>query len=265
MGETFHRLSMVAEPRPVGVAILNQIEARPELDPHSVAFMGMSLGGYLALRMACHDPRIKAVAAISPPYSADVYWNITLVALRRELAALYAMDEKEMGKAIDKITLADLLAKLECPLMVAGGGHDHITPGSEAWRIFEDARCERELIFYPKGAHDCFNVLADLRPRMVSWIAHQLSKHHVSDGRGRLVSDGALDGAWMTAEAIHPEFADALLGEGRPLQWHQLPAAGMPVRWDWPWNRTTLPRIEVVHRQAGNGAGEPSRAYTTLA
>ena len=58
--------------------------------------------------------------------------------------------------------------------MVAGGGHDHITPGTEAWRIFEGARCERELIYYPRGAHDCFNVLSDLRPRMVSWIARQL-------------------------------------------------------------------------------------------
>ena len=33
LGETFHRLSMIAEPRPVGVAIMNQIETRPELDP----------------------------------------------------------------------------------------------------------------------------------------------------------------------------------------------------------------------------------------
>src|SRR6185295_14583477 len=46
LGETFHRLSMVAEPRPIGPAILNAIEARPELDPDAVAFFGQSLGGY---------------------------------------------------------------------------------------------------------------------------------------------------------------------------------------------------------------------------
>src|SRR6185369_3439261 len=61
LGETFHRLSSVAEPRPIGTAILNQIATRPDLDPEAVAFIGMSLGGYMAIRMATHDPRIKAV------------------------------------------------------------------------------------------------------------------------------------------------------------------------------------------------------------
>jgi 2,6-dihydroxypseudooxynicotine hydrolase len=149
LGETFHRLSMVAEPRPIGTAILNQIETRPELDPNAVAFVGMSLGGYMAIRMASHDPRIRAVAAVSPPYSASIYWKVTLAGMRRELAALYGIDEREMTTVIDKITLADVLADVRCPLIVSGGGHDHITPSSEAWRIFEDARCERELMFYP--------------------------------------------------------------------------------------------------------------------
>ena len=175
LGQTFHRLSMVGEPRPVGVAIMNHIDARPELDPNAVAFLGMSLGGYLAIRMAAHDQRIKAVAAVSPPYSADIYWNVTLSSLRRELAGLYGIDEREMAKVIDRITLAEALPNLRCPLMLSGGGHDHITPGTEPWRIFEDARCERELVFYPKGAHDCFNVMEDLRPRMVAWISRQLT------------------------------------------------------------------------------------------
>ena len=82
MGETFHRLSMVGEPRPVGVAILNYIETRPELDPGAVSLVGLSLGGYCAIRMASHDPRVKAVAAVSPPFSADVYWKVTLAGMR---------------------------------------------------------------------------------------------------------------------------------------------------------------------------------------
>src|SRR5262245_23399693 len=66
MGQTWNRLSMVAEPRPVGVAILDHLETWPELDAGAVGFMGLSLGGYLSIRMASHDPRVKAVAAISP-------------------------------------------------------------------------------------------------------------------------------------------------------------------------------------------------------
>ena len=63
LGETFHRLGNVAEPRPVGVAIVNHIESHPELDPDGVGLMGLSLGGYCAIRMAAHDRRVCAVAA----------------------------------------------------------------------------------------------------------------------------------------------------------------------------------------------------------
>ena len=36
LGETFQRLGHVAEPRPLGVAIMNHIESIPELDPEGL-------------------------------------------------------------------------------------------------------------------------------------------------------------------------------------------------------------------------------------
>lgn len=261
LGDTWHRMSMVAEPRPVGVAILNQIEATSELDPGAVAFFGMSLGGYLAIRMASHDSRVKAVAAVSPPYSADIYWNVTLSSLRKELAALYDIEEREMGASVDRITLADVLPRLTCPLLVAGGGHDLITPGTEAWRIFEDARSRRELIYYPEGAHECFNVLADLRPRMLDWIARQIEKHRVA--RAPADGDGDLrEGPWMAAEAVDPDFADALRGESHPLVWKRVRRNGHLARAmarlrprvrRWPWSSEEPSAPRVVHRLAPAG------------
>ena len=269
LGATWHRMSMVAEPRPVGVAILNQIEATAELDPEAVAFFGMSLGGYLAIRMATHDTRVRAVAAVSPPYSADVYWNVTLSALRRELAALYDIDEREMGASVDRITLADVLPRLRCPLIVAGGGHDLITPGTEAWRIFEDCRSPRELIYYPEGGHECFNVLADLRPRMVGWMVHQLDQHRAAARAGATDDGGTRDGAWMAAEAVDPDFADALRGDSRRLVWNRVAGSnGHAARagattsapgWRWPWWRAEPSAPRVVHRLARAGAESAPR------
>jgi 2,6-dihydroxypseudooxynicotine hydrolase len=251
MGQTFHRLSMVAEPRPVGTAIVNEIESRPELDPGAVVFFGMSLGGYMAIRMATHDPRIRAVAAVSPPYSASIYWRVTLAGMRRELAALYGIDEDAMTEVVNRITLDDVLHDLRCPLMVAGGGHDFITPGTEAWRIFEGARCERELVYYPRGAHDCFNVLSDLRPRMVQWLARHLQPHRARPVPGA-VTNGAVprETAWRAAEAVDPDFADALRGDISRIQWHAPSQEALPAHWQLPWRRAVSPRIEVVHRHA---------------
>jgi 2,6-dihydroxypseudooxynicotine hydrolase len=249
MGQTFHRLSMVAEPRPIGVAILNHIEARPDLNPAAVAFMGMSLGGYCAIRMASHDPRIRAVAAVSPPFSADVYWRVTLAGMRRELAALYNIAETEMETAIDRITLANDLPNLSCPLLVSGGGQDHITPGSEAWRIFETARCDRELVYYPRGAHDCFNVMSDLRPRVVSWMVRQLGPGVADRRRSPRDGDGP-EPMWGAADVVDPDFAEALRGDAPVRQWHRERDQGVPVRWEWPWAHTSPGRVEVVHRVA---------------
>ena len=267
LGSTWHRMSMVAEPRPVGVAILNQIEATPELDAEAVSFFGMSLGGYLAIRMATHDTRVRAVAAVSPPYSADVYWNVTLSALRRELAALYDIDEREMGASVDRITLAGVLPRLRCPLMVAGGGHDLITPGTEAWRIFEDALCPRELVYYPKGAHDCFNVLTDLRPRIAGWITRQLEPHRAW-ARAAADDDGR-EAPWVAAEAVDPDFADALRGDSHHLVWSRVAgsdgaSSGDAPRlrrpgWRWPWEGNGSRDLEVVHRLAPAGVTPSQR------
>jgi len=256
LGRTWNRLSMVAEPRPAGVAILNHIETWPELDAGAVAFFGFSLGGYLAIRVAAHDPRVKAVATVSPPYSADIYWNVTLSSMRRELAALYSIDEREMGSEIERITLADTLSGLRCPLLVAGGGNDLITPGSEAWRIFDDARCERELLYYPRGAHDCFNVVSDLRPRIVSWLVQKLERHR----RPAHPIEAPPRGGWMAAEAVDLDFADALEGDVARPQWNApVPVTNGNGR-KWPWDRACDPEPVLIHRTAEARQPEPEEA-----
>jgi alpha-beta hydrolase superfamily lysophospholipase len=248
LGETFHRMSMVGEPRPVIEAVLGAVEAHPELDISRVGLLGLSLGGYIGIRMAAHDPRIRAVAAISPPYELGVYWNITLAGMRRELAALYAIDEREMGAQIERLTLAGAMDTLRCPLMVAAGGHDHLTPGREAWHIFEDARCERELVFYPRGGHECFNVLTDLRPRICRWLARNVAGANGAQAAAPEASLEAPDFAPTAAEAVDADFADALNGEVPRPVWNRIESAGVPVRWRWPWGRYDGERIEIVHR-----------------
>jgi 2,6-dihydroxypseudooxynicotine hydrolase len=248
LGQTFHRLSMVAEPRPVGSAILDHLESRPDVDAGATAFVGMSLGGYMAIRMASHDPRIRAVAAVSPPYSASIYWDVTLAALRRELAALYGIAEREMGATIERITLADVLDRVRCPLFLSSGGHDHITPPDEARRIFEEALCERDLAYYPFGAHDCFNVLSDLRPRVVGWVAGQLERHHARRREQGLHAEVA-SGTWSPAEAVDEDFAEELQGDAPPRQWHRAPYGSAPARWRW-WIPRDEERVVVEMRHA---------------
>jgi 2,6-dihydroxypseudooxynicotine hydrolase len=214
LGQTFHRLSSVAEPRPLGVAIMNHIESMPELDSDAVGYMGLSLGGYAAIRMASHDRRVRAVAAVSPPYSVDVYWNVTLFSMRRELASLYQMSIDEMDKHIPRITLADTLPELRAPLMLASGGHDMITPSDEAQR--PRARCERAGLL-PARCARVLNVL-DLRPRMTGQIARQLAEHRTAPRAALRRPRPARRRSSL--RKVWTDFADDLAGEGPRVEWH---------------------------------------------
>lgn len=250
LGETFHRLSTVAEPRPLGVAIMNRIESEPALDPDRVCYTGLSLGGYAAIKMAAHDARVRCVAAVSPPFSVDVYWNVTLSSMRGELASLYGMSVEEMTPFIPRITLEHVLPDLHAPLMLVGGGHDMITPDEEAQRIFATARNEREFVHYPRGAHECFNVLSDLRPRLTAWVAAQLARHrtHVP-ARPRRAGPDPRDAAFVAAEAVDPDFADDLVGEGSPREWHtHRRNESLAARFSWPWAQER--HVQCVRRTA---------------
>ena len=261
LGETFHRLSMVVEPRPLWNAIYQAIESEPLLDPGAVGLVGNSLGAYMALRMAAHDPHVRAVAAVSPPYSISIYWNLTMGGMRRELAALYNTTEAQMAAVVARMTLAGILPQLRAPLLVVGGGHDLITPGEEARHIFEEARCERQFIYYPAGAHDCFNVLGDLRPRVAGWLVAHLASARRTRALARVpAAPAAVEDAdaWMAAEAVDPDFADELRGEAAPLRWRPVVPAPMPAHWSW-WRRSSGERVQIVFRHA-NGDGVLSPA-----
>jgi hypothetical protein len=56
--------------------------------------------------------------------------------------------------------------------------------------------------------------------------------------------------AWRAAEAVDPDFADALRGDVSRIQWHAPSQQALPAEWQVPWRRNGNGRIEVVHRHA---------------
>ena len=116
-----------------------------------------------------------------------------------------------------------------------GGGQDHITPGTEAWRIFDAARSEREIVFYPRGGHDCFNVMSDLRPRLVAWVARQLEPHRGVTPRRRAWDGGATIPHGPPPKRSTPSSPKRCAARRPKRVWHESAEPGVPVRWEWPW------------------------------
>jgi hypothetical protein len=240
---------MVAEPRPVGVAI-DHLETWPESirEPWD--------SWVSAWRLPRHPDGIARSADQSRRGGQPALFGGHLLerdALQHASRACRALHQRTKWGPPSSASRCRDAVSASAPLFLAAGGHDLVTPGTEAWRIFEDARCEREIVYYPRGAHDCFNVISDLRPRVVSWMARKLERHQ----RVRHPIEALPPSVGMAAEAVDIDFAEALEGEvSRPV-WIRtnLDRDKDPVRWSWPWGTRPTTRLEMIHRVAASTDG----------
>jgi hypothetical protein len=96
---------------------------------------------------------------------------------------------------------------------------------------------------------------------MVAWMHRQLAQHQAGANGTPREEAGPRDGAWVAAEAVDPDFADALRGDAHGRVWN--PAAGTNGNghapdpgssgWRWPWERPCTAAPRMVHRMARNG------------
>lgn len=80
----------------IGHVALDEVLARPGVDPDRVALMGISYGGHFSTRIAAHEPRVRALIANSP-----------IVDLHAYMTSFVGFDPEELSDT-DDIRLADL-------------------------------------------------------------------------------------------------------------------------------------------------------------
>ena len=86
---------------------------------------------------------------------------------------------------------------------------------------------------------------------MTNWLARQLKFHRSRSRRPFAVAEVNGDGMHLAAEAVDPDFADALTGEATPRRWNAPESKAIPARWR-PEAMTPRAgtRVEVVLRRA---------------
>lgn len=118
-------------------ATLAWIRARPELDPHRVAALGTSYGGWLALAAATAFPtELRAAIALSGIASLPAFLATTRADRRAHRRAEYG-DERDPAVAS---SLAALSPAPRIPLLVAYGAHDPRVPPAATVALVAAAR-----------------------------------------------------------------------------------------------------------------------------
>jgi alpha-beta hydrolase superfamily lysophospholipase len=171
-----------------GTAAYEYVAARPDVDPKRVAIMAYSAGGYYAPRAAAFEPRYAACVAWGPHFDYHAVWQKRWAAMKKDHNSVatshfqlpWVLGTKDMDSAMEKLkqfTLAGVADKITCPMLVAWGEEDKLTPREVAHQLYDGVSSkDRTLkIFTPRegGAEHC---QVDNRQVGTDYIADWLTK-----------------------------------------------------------------------------------------
>jgi 2,6-dihydroxypseudooxynicotine hydrolase len=164
---------------PLG-CVLDYCARRLDIDGNRVGAMGVSFGGYYALRTSAFDARLRAVIAIATGYRFVDYFDrvpiLTREAMIHRLHAAGADEAREKLKAFD---LHGLMDRLSGPALIIMGRRDRLFPAEAAEAMVRDSAGKATLLMFEDGNHVCNNIPYKYRPRQADWMSSALGKEVV--------------------------------------------------------------------------------------
>jgi dipeptidyl aminopeptidase/acylaminoacyl peptidase len=137
-------------------ALLDWIEAHPDLDQDRVAVFGGSYGGYMVLASAVHfSDRLRAAVDIVGISSFVTFLENTQD-YRRDLRRVEYGDERdpEMRAHLEKISPVNSVEKINIPLFVVQGENDPRVPVTESIQMVAALREQGETVWYMNALNE---------------------------------------------------------------------------------------------------------------
>jgi fermentation-respiration switch protein FrsA (DUF1100 family) len=175
-------------------AALDALAKRPEIDGNRLGAFGVSRGGLWVIRLAAHDPRVKALISVAP--SGVGYWGTPeeRAEWRRAAAerakknwfgprgtrpAPAPLTEEKQREEFLRWSLKDngLLDKLTMPMYMVNGKVDHLSPIGNLYLALESGPpTGRVARVYPDDGHIAAKNEREWGPAAWSWMREQLTR-----------------------------------------------------------------------------------------
>lgn len=155
--------------------LFERIAADGRLDGARLGLAGFSFGGYLAPRVAARFPQIRACVPVGGAFDL-AHWAQLPDLLQEDFTHLFAARDREQAqRAAAAVSLAEVLPRLRCPLLVVHGKRDGIFPWEHATRMAAAAGGGAETLIYEDGDHCCHNLAHRSKPAIADWLAERLA------------------------------------------------------------------------------------------
>jgi dienelactone hydrolase len=136
---------------------LDALEQREDLDMTRVGAAGISLGGYLVVRAAAFEPRLKAVLSNCGPFNlGDAFDHMAPIYQQKNLWNSGSKDLDEAKAFASRINLDGVAQKVSQPVLVVYGAADALV-SAEHGTALTDALPNGELWMIEGGNHGVTN------------------------------------------------------------------------------------------------------------
>lgn len=163
-----------------GTAALDWALANLPMDPQRIGIMAVSMGGYMAARIAAFEPRFKVCAIWGAVYDYHEIWanrpdTHPLATILQHIVGVDNM--KDAREKLSHYNLRGVAEKISMPTYILHGEDDRQNPVSHAYRTFNDLTCPRTLNVVPASSPGSAHCQIDGFTRtfpMYDWIQKTL-------------------------------------------------------------------------------------------
>jgi dienelactone hydrolase len=157
---------------PVGAAI-DALATSGRVDVDRVGIWGSSMGGFLALRAAAFEPRVRAAISSGGFYDFRDYphWPVSTQLNVMEDLMVDSLSEAR-AYIEERCSLAGSVEMMRRPYLVIHGARDELVTLEEGRQMAQGALAE--FVNFEDGYHTCTNYNATLVPLMCDWMSSNL-------------------------------------------------------------------------------------------
>ena len=147
-----------------------------------LAFIGNSMGGTVAVRLAALDKRIVALCDNGGPrFPAQARANKAF--FMKMIAHCGAVSEETATEIWRTVAPTEQALEITCPLLVVHGGQDPLVSTEDAAALFQwAASSDKQMMTFSDGDHCVYNHLDDRNNLISDWVADRLGRLGYANG-----------------------------------------------------------------------------------
>ncbi len=172
-GTYAYKSRMTAESEAIYEDVLSHIQNDVRVDPANIGFVGVSFGGYWAVRLAARSKKLRCSVANGAPthrsFTPAGAIGLPEIIVRAMVYTTGARHQADLGKRLHALTLKEMYGDIRIPLFVLNGDSDSLLSTQDSVDVAAVAPLAT-LKLYPDDDHCAMKHYDEWRDDVQQWM-----------------------------------------------------------------------------------------------